>query len=263
MRLATWNVNSIRTRLRRVLDWLNTHQPDVLCLQELKVTDELFPAKEIAQAGYHAVCHGQKTYNGVAILSKIPPEDVQNGLDGDPADPQARLVGATVNGVRVYSAYVPNGSVVGSDKWTYKLAWLGRLRAKLAAEADPAQPVALLGDLNVATRDADIANPDAWAQSVLAHPEARAALQQVTDWGFVDVFGKIHPSGGIYSWWDYRRGAFHKDDGLRIDHILATTSLADRVQDAWVDREERKAAPKDDARGKPSDHAPLVADFNV
>ncbi len=263
MKLATWNVNSIRTRLRRVLDWLNAHQPDVLCLQELKVTDELFPVDAIAEAGYHAVCHGQKTYNGVAILSKIAPEDVQNGLDGDPADPQARLVGANIGDVRIYSAYVPNGSAVGSDKWAYKLAWLKRLRAKLDAQADPARPVALLGDLNVATHDADIANPDSWAQSVLAHPEARAALEQVTDWGFVDAFRKMHPAGGVYSWWDYRRGAFHKNDGLRIDHILATPSLADRVRDSWVDRDERHAAPTDDPRGKPSDHAPVVAEFDV
>jgi exodeoxyribonuclease-3 len=263
MRLATWNVNSIRTRLPRVLDWLATHQPDVLTLQELKVTDELFPADPLREAGYHAVCHGQKTWNGVAILSKTPPEDVRNGLNGDPDDPQARLVGATVNGVRILSAYVPNGSVVGSDKWAYKLRWLDRLRAHLDENYSPSQPVALTGDLNVAVDDADIANPDSWNDTVLTHPEARAALRRVTEWGLEDAFRKIHPDGGIYSWWDYRRGAFHKDDGLRIDHVLATPTLAQAATCAWADRDERKTAPKDDPRGKPSDHAPLVVEFDL
>lgn len=263
MILATWNVNSIRTRLQRVLDWLADRRPDVLCLQELKVTDELFPAEAITETGYHAVCHGQKTYNGVAILSKTPPEDARNGLGGDPDDPQARLVGATVNGVRVLSAYVPNGSVVGSDKWTYKLAWLARLRTHLEENYDPAERVVLAGDLNVAVDDADVANPEAWAQSVLCHDEARRALQNVADWGLTDAFREIHPDGGIFSWWDYRRGAFHKDDGLRIDHVLATPALAKTARCAWVDRDERKAAPKDDPRGKPSDHAPVVVEFDL
>ena len=261
MRNATRNVNSIRTRLPRLLDWMKNQQPDVLCLQELKVTDDAFPREAIVAAGYHCAVHGQKTYNGVAILSRIEPHEVALGI-GEPAlDAQARLVAATIAGVRVLSAYVPNGAKVGSDKWDFKLAWLRRLRAHLTETLDPAGPVVLAGDLNVATTDADVANPDEWANSVLCHPDARNALENVTDWGLHDAFAPHHPEGGVYSWWDYRGGAFHKNDGLRIDHILATGCLLEKSDSAWVDRDERRAAPKDDPRGKPSDHAPLVVEF--
>ncbi|MFP4052432.1 MAG: exodeoxyribonuclease III [Phycisphaerae bacterium] len=261
MRIATWNVNSIRTRLQRVLDWLKTHQPDVLCLQELKVTDNAFPREPIVAAGYHCAVHGQKTYNGVAVLSRTEMQDIAVGI-GEPAlDSQARLVAATVDGARVLSAYVPNGARVGSDKWDFKLAWLRRLRAHLTETLDPSGPVVLAGDLNVATTDADVANPDEWANTVLCHPDARSALAEVAAWGLHDAFAHHHPQGGVYSWWDYRGGAFHKNDGLRIDHILTTGCLLEKSEAAWVDRDERRTGPKDDPRGKPSDHAPLVVEF--
>lgn len=257
MRIATWNVNSIRVRLERVVCWLERHQPDVLCLQELKTPDEQFPLEEFTRAEYHSAVAGQRTYNGVAILSKEQPDRVTRGLQGDSDDRQARLISADIAGIRILSAYVPNGARVGSDKWEYKLRWLERLRTSLEA-LDPDQPLALCGDLNVALRDVDVARPDAWSDTVLFHPEARSALRNVCEWGLVDPFAKLHPGGGIYSWWDYRRGAFHRNDGLRIDHILTTASLGRRARSAWVDRDQRKGS-KDD---KPSDHAPMVVEFD-
>ena len=254
MRLATWNVNSIRARLDRALAWLARQQPDVVCLQELKCTDDAFPHAAIRDAGYHAAVHGQKTYNGVAILSRAEPTDVQTGLGDDVEDPQARLVAATVEGVRVLSAYVPNGSVVGSDKWAYKLGWLARLRDHLDRGFDPAEPLVLCGDFNVARFDDEVGFPDRWGGSVLCHHDGREALERVRAWGFTDVFRQHHPEGGVYSWWDYRAGAFHRNDGLRIDHLFAAEPLADRCTAAEVDRDERKGP-------KPSDHAPVVAVF--
>jgi len=254
MKIATWNVNSIRARHDRALAWLDKHRPDVRCLQELKVIDDVFPVEAMAEAGYHAAVHGQKTYNGVAILSRSEPADVQRGLDDDVDDPQARLIAAEIEGVHVLSAYVPNGQEVGSDKWAYKLAWFERLGAYLDRRFSPTDAVVLCGDLNVAPDDTDVANPEPWADSVLCHPDARDALERVRAWGLVDVFRKHHPAGGIYSWWDYRRLAFPKNDGLRIDHILATEPMAKRSTDAAVDRDERKGT-------KPSDHAPVIAEF--
>jgi len=254
MNIATWNVNSIRARLDRAVAWLASRQPDVVCLQELKVVDDAFPVEAIRAAGYHAAFHGQKTYNGVAILSRAEPTDVACGLDDGVDDPQARLIAATIDGVRVLSAYVPNGSEVGTDKYAYKLEWLARLRRYLDRTLDPAAPVALCGDFNVARSDDEVASPELWTNSVLCHPTVREALEAVRQWGFDDVFRTHHPDGGVYSWWDYRAGAFHRNEGLRIDHIFATAPLATRCTAAEVDRDERKGA-------KPSDHAPVVATF--
>jgi exodeoxyribonuclease-3 len=255
MKLATWNVNSIRARLERLLAWLEKHQPDVLCLQELKATDEDFPGEAIAEAGYRAAVHGQKTYNGVAILSKTEPANVERGIKDRVKDPQARLISADVGGMRVMSAYVPNGAEVGSDKYAYKLDWMRRLRKHLDGHYSPSDRLVLCGDFNVAVDDKDVARPEEWQNTVLCHSDVRDALEKVRSWGFTDVFRKHHPEGGIYSWWDYRMLAFPRNNGLRLDHIFATEPLAACCSLAEVDRDERKGK-------KPSDHAPVVAVFD-
>jgi exodeoxyribonuclease-3 len=254
MKIATWNVNSIRAREERLLRWLEKEQPDALCLQELKVRDEDFPHDEIERAGYHAAVHGQRTYNGVAILSRTEPTNVVRGMADDVDDPQARLIEAEIEGVRLISAYVPNGKEVGTDKYQYKLDWLTRLSGHLQHNASPSERLVLCGDLNVAPDDKDAANPEKWHDSVLCHEGSRGALERIREWGFVDVVRKHHPDGGVYSWWDYRMLAFPKGDGLRIDHILATEPMADRCVKAFIDRDERKGK-------KPPDHAPVIAVF--
>jgi|GEM_PF-397 len=250
MLIATWNVNSIKVREERLLAWLAAAEPDVVCLQELKVVDEAFPLAAVEAAGYHAAIHGMRAYNGVAILSRTPITDVRIGLQDGVDDPQARLIAGTVQGVRVLSAYFPNGETVGSDKWVYKLAWMARLERYLAAHHAPDEPLALCGDFNVATDDGDVGNPARWAESVLCHREARAALARIGDRGLVDLFRRRHPAGGVWSWWDYQGQGFDKDDGLRIDHIWTTAPLAGRLVAAAVDRYERSG------KGA-SDHAPL------
>jgi exodeoxyribonuclease-3 len=258
MKLATWNVNSIRSRLDRVLAWLNAHEPDVLCLQELKTTDEAFPFDPITAAGYHAAVYGQKTYNGVAILSRREPADVRRGFaDGQEEDPQARLISAEVDGVRVFSAYVPNGRSVGDEAYAYKLAWFARLTEHLAANFAADQPLVVAGDTNVAVDDRDVNRPDEWADSVLCHADAREALTNLMAWGLEDVFRARNPEGGVYTFWDYRNLGFPTNNGLRIDHVLATAPLAARCTEATVDRDQRKGT-KDN---KPSDHAPVIVVF--
>ena len=237
MKLATWNVNSIRAREERLHRWLGAHQPDVLCLQELKVTDDAFPLLPLRALGYHAAVHGQKTYNGVAVLSRVEPLAVERGFGDGGADTQARLVTALVGGVHVVSAYVPNGQEVGSDKWAYKVEWMKRLRAWLDRRFAKSDLVALCGDFNVA-------------------PEARAALENVRAWGLVDAFRLHHQAGGFYTWWDYRMLAFPKKEGLRIDHVLLSAPLAAKCTAALIDRDERKGK-------QPSDHAPVVAELDV
>jgi len=254
MKIATWNVNSIRARLERLLAWLRKVRPDVLCLQELKATDDVFPSEVIREAGYHAAVHGQKTYNGVAILTREEPANVDVGLGDEVDDPQARLIAADVAGVRVISAYVPNGQAVGSEKYNYKLGWLWRLREYLERRYEPTDPLILCGDFNVAPDDQDVANPERWAGSVLCHQDARDSLEQVRAWGLTDVFRQHHPEGGLYSWWDYRMLAFPKNDGLRLDQIWATESAARCCTTSEIDRDERKGQ-------KPSDHAPVIAVF--
>jgi len=255
MKIATWNVNSVRARLERLLAWLGREQPDVVCLQELKVTDADFPRAEIEAAGWHAAVHGQKTYNGVAILSRTALTDVRAGLGDGVADEEARLLSAFAGTTRVVSAYVPNGKVVGSDKWAYKLEWLRRLRGYLDRTAKPADALVLCGDFNVAPEDRDVARVEEWRETVLCHEEGREALRRVTAWGLVDAIRLHHTGEGPYTWWDYRMLGFPKNNGLRIDHIFATKPLADRCRQACVVREERK--------GKlPSDHAPVVAVFD-
>lgn len=256
VKVATWNVNSIKARLERALAWLDKARPDVVCLQELKVQDEDFPRSEIADAGYHAAVFGQKTYNGVAILSRENIEKVRTGMGDGARDKQSRVITAKTFGIHVVSAYVPNGGEVGSDKWEYKMTWLGRFRDYVSRALSGEDRVLLCGDFNVAPEDRDVANPERWRESVLCHPEGRAALAELVELGYVDTIRLFHEDDGPYSWWDYRRLAFPKGDGLRIDHILASEPLAERCRAAYVDRDERKGP-------KPSDHAPVIAEFEL
>jgi exodeoxyribonuclease-3 len=259
--VATWNVNSVRARLDRLVAFLERARPDVLCLQELKLEDAAFPHDAVRGAGYVAVTHGQKTYNGVAILAREEPRDVERGF-GDEASPegaadgQARFLTARVHGVRVSSAYFPNGGEVDSPKYPYKLAWMRRLRGWLDARVRPDEPYALCGDFNVAPDDRDCARPEAWRDGVLANDEVRAALEQIRAFGLVDCVRKHLPDGGVYTWWDYRQLAFPKNDGLRIDHVFATAPLAARSTGARVDRDERKGK-------QASDHAPVLVTFDL
>jgi len=254
MRVVTWNVNSVRARLDRLLAFLARQGPDVVCLQELKVTDADFPREALEAAGWKAVTHGQRTYNGVAILSREEPADVERGMGDADTDPEARLIAATVKGVRVVSAYVPNGKEVGSEKWAYKLRWLGRLQVWAASHLDSRRPAVLCGDFNIAPGDRDVKNPEKWRETVLCHPDARAAFEALKGLELVDALRQVRPEDQVFTWWDYRELGFPKNDGLRIDHLLVTPPLAARLASVSVDRDERK--------GKlPSDHAPVIAEF--
>lgn len=255
LKIATWNVNSIRARKERVLAWLAANQPDALCVQESKVTDEQFPHGDLESVGYQAAIHGQKTYNGVAIITKKPVTDVVRGFSDGGDDEQARFIGATLDGVRIYSAYIPNGSTLSSDKYPFKLRWLHRLREYLDAHEDSKTPLALCGDWNVAPSDRDIHDPALWEGQVLCTDAERDALKRVVDWGLSDAFRQHYPEADTYSWWDYRMLGFPKNRGLRIDHIYLTESLAARCSDCLIDRDERKG------KGA-SDHAPVVAHFD-
>lgn len=255
VKIATWNVNSIRARLERLLAWLPEHQPDVLCLQEIKVETAAFPMEALAALGYGAAAvSGQKTYNGVAILAKQPLGDVRVGLEDGHDDAQARLIAATVGGVRVICAYMPNGSAVPSEKYDYKLRWLERFRVHLHQHHRPEEPLVVLGDFNVAPEPMDVYDPVGWVNEPIFHIDARNALKRVAEFGLVDVVRKHHPNPGLYSYWDYRMLAFPKNLGLRIDHIFATAPLAARCTSAAIDRNARKGK-------QPSDHAPVLATF--
>jgi len=255
MRIYSWNVNSIRARIERVLSWLEDRQPDVVCLQELKCTDDTFPAEALREVGYHSAAHGQKTYNGVAILAREPLEDVTRGLKDGGDDGQSRVIAATVRGVRVMSVYAPNGQSVDSPAYDFKLQWYERLRAVLDARHTPDVPLCLCGDWNVAPADLDVHDPAAWEGQTLCTERERAALTRLLDFGLVDTFRRLHPDTVQYSWWDYRMLAFPKNRGLRIDHVFATAPLAARLIGAGVDREARKGK-------QPSDHAPVWAEFS-
>jgi exodeoxyribonuclease-3 len=254
MLLATWNVNSIRAREGRLLPWLETREPDIVCLQELKCTKDQFPFEAIETAGYRAAVHGQKTYNGVAILAKSEITDVTTGFGDGGDDSQARVIAGTVEGARIVSVYVVNGKQIDSDKYAFKLEWLDRLQRYLEAQ-DLDAPLAICGDYNIAPEERDVSNPERWRDGVLFNPDLSARFERFLDLGLVDTFRTHHEEAGLYSWWDYRMLAFPKNNGLRIDHILATEPLAERSTDAFVDRDERKGQ-------KPSDHAPVITDFD-
>lgn len=256
MKIATWNVNSIAVRLPQVADWIEGNRPDVLCLQEIKCVDEKFPAAEFEALGYRSEIYGQPTYNGVAILSLKDQKEVQRGLPGDGADAQRRLIASTIGKIRIINVYVPNGSEVGSEKYHYKLGWLGSLREMLNSQIDNGRHVVLCGDFNIAPEDRDVHDPVLWAGKILCSEEERQALRKIQDWGFVDVVRKHRDEGGLFSWWDYRGGGFRRNHGLRIDHVWATESLAKKSLNAWIDKIPR-------AMEKPSDHAPVVAEFAI
>lgn len=251
MHVATWNVNSLRVRLPQLLDWLRKAEPDVLCVQETKCTDDLFPSAALVDAGYpHLAFCGQKTYNGVAIISRRPLTDVVAGFTVGEPDPQCRLIRATVGGVRFIDCYVPNGQAVGSEKFAYKLQWLSRLRRELDATCDPGTPVVVLGDMNVALTDRDVWDPFEAEGEVLYHPLEREHVRKVLEWGLTDAYRTLMPEGRDYSWWDYRMGAFQRNHGFRIDHVFVSRPLVDRCREVRIWRETRKL-------DKPSDHAPV------
>jgi len=258
MRLATWNVNSLKQRQERVEEWLGYADADVVCLQETKVSDDSFPALAFGALGYDAVHHGPGQWNGVAILSRVGISDVTTGFDGvdvvDPYEGDARLLAGTCGGVRVVTVYVPNGREVGSDFYERKLEWLAALRTWLVATSSPADPLAMLGDFNVAPEDRDLWSPAAFVGDTHVTEPERAAVAALEDWGLVDAFRAVYPQDRLFTYWDYRRGDFHEHRGMRIDLVLVTAPLASRVRWALVDRNARK--------GKlPSDHAPVVVDL--
>ena len=256
MLIASWNVNSIRSRLDRVVAWLESTRPDVLCLQETKVVDEQFPREPFAALGYEAAVHGQKSYNGVAILAREPIEAPARGFDDGEDESGARLLAATVRGVRIHTVYVPNGQVVGSEVYETKLRWLARLRALLQSHHRPEDRVVVCGDFNVAPEARDVHDPAFWRTQVLFHPTSRAALADLCEFGLLDTFRLHHEEGGLYSWWDYRQLAFPKNLGLRIDLILASRGLAAHCTAASIDRQARKGQGA-------SDHTPVLATFEI
>ena len=254
MRIVSWNINSLRKREERLLAWLQEASPDVVCLQETKCTDEQFPAARLRDAGYAAVFHGQKSYNGVAILAKVEPREVRIGFCDEVLDEQARIIAANVGEARVISIYAPNGQAVGSEPYRYKLEWYRRLTTCLRSKEGPLERVLLCGDFNVAPNDNDVHDPALWRGAIMCSEGERAAFRSLEDLGLADTVRLHHREPGIFSWWDYRMLAFPKNRGLRIDAILAGQELARRCRDAGVERDMRKG--KD-----PSDHAPVWAEF--
>jgi exodeoxyribonuclease-3 len=254
MKVATWNVNSIAARLPLALKWIESERPDVLCLQEIKCIDEKFPRQAFAELGYEAETFGQPTYNGVAILSREPCESVQRGFPGDGPDAQSRLIAATVDRVRVINVYVPNGGEISSDKYAFKLDWMQRLRGFLDSACDKDSQVLLCGDFNVAPQDIDVHDPEQWRGQVLFSEPERAALEKIRQWGLIDAFRLHNSQDKQYSWWDYRAAAFRRNAGLRIDHIFVTEPLAARCSSSRIDKEPRRWE-------RPSDHAPVIAEF--
>ena len=250
MKIATWNVNSVRSRLLHVLDWLRETSPDVVLLQEIKVVEELFPFEAIEELNYNIAVYGQKSYNGVGILSKFPLEDVLKGIQGGIADPQARYIEAVTGGVRVASVYVPNGQAVGSEKFAYKLSFFNDLQRHLKTLIHPKEMVFIGGDFNVTVDDQDVYDPIGWREEILCSTQERQALHQILQAGYIDTVRSLRPQETIYSWWDYRQGSFPKNHGLRIDHIFASPTLIGRLKEAGVDVSVRRLE-------KPSDHAPV------
>ena len=251
MKISTWNVNSLKVRLPHVIDWLTENQPDVLCLQELKMEDLSFPLAEINAAGYHAVFSGQKTYNGVALLSKEPPADACSGIPGF-VDEQKRLIAATIAGVRVISAYFPNGQAPDSDKFAYKMRWIAALREWLQGELGNRNKLVLAGDFNIAPDDRD-AHPD-WKEAIHVSPPEREAFAALTALGLHDAFRLFEQPERSYSWWDYRMGAFRRNFGLRIDHILVSDALRGQCRACTIDMAPRRLE-------RPSDHAPVSVEL--
>ena len=254
MRIVSWNINSLRKRQERLLQWLRETSPDVVCLQETKCTDDQFPAEPLREAGYAAVFHGQKSYNGVAILARQEPRTVRMGFCDEVEDAQARVIAANIGDVRVISIYAPNGQAVGSTAYQYKMEWYRRLTNYLREKEGALERVVVCGDFNVAPDDADVHDPALWHGAIMCSERERAAFRALEGIGLADTLRLHHPESGIFSWWDYRMLAFPKNRGLRIDAILAGRQLAAQCTDGGVEREMRKGK-------EPSDHAPVWAEF--
>ena len=259
MKIATWNVNSIKARLENALAWLKQDDPDIACLQELKCEDHAFPAAAFEEMGYNVITHGQKSYNGVAILSKTRPEDVRRGLDGEEEDAQARYIEAvfpSASGmVRVASIYLPNGNPAGTDKFTYKLRWMDRLTAHARKLLTLEEPLVLAGDYNVIPTPLDAKTPEAWTGDALFLPESRAKFRSLVNLGFTDAIRQVHGDApGLYTFWDYQAGAWQRNNGIRIDHVLLSPQAADRLTGARIEREVR-------TQERPSDHVPVVIEL--
>ncbi|MDX1709906.1 MAG: exodeoxyribonuclease III [Rhodovibrionaceae bacterium] len=256
MKIASWNVNSIRKRIGNVLDWLRAAEPDVALLQELKCEEENLPRLELEDLGYHVAALGQKSYNGVAILARAPLEDLQEGLPGDEEDTQARYLEVTTNGVRVASIYLPNGNPVGGPKFDYKLAWMRRLQLHAAELLSRETPTVLGGDYNVIPMPEDAYDPGVYADDALYQPESRNAFRTILNLGYTDAFRALHHGGGHYTYWDYQGRAFAGDLGIRIDHLLLSPQAADRLQECQIDREPR-------GKENASDHTPIWCTLEV
>lgn len=254
MKIATWNVNSMNVRLPHVLEWLDANRPDVLVLQEIKQLTEAFPVEALQEIGYASVANGQKTYNGVAVISRSPATDPVFEFPGF-EDPQRRVLAATIDGVRVVDLYIPNGQEVGSEKYDYKLNWLAALHGFLEDELTRHDKLVVLGDFNIAPADADVHDPEKWGEAILCSPLERKALTALLDLGLTDVFRKFEQAEKSFSWWDYRAAGFRRNAGLRIDLILSTDALTQCCTASYVDKEPR-------AWERPSDHAPVVAEFD-
>jgi exodeoxyribonuclease-3 len=254
MKIATYNVNSIRQRLAIVIDWLNEHKPDVMCLQETKVQDQEFPVEAIERVGYHASYRGMKSYNGVATLTRSAPEKVVHGLHEGPDNEDYRIIQTVVDGIPIINSYVPQGYSITSDKYAFKLEWFRRLRTYFEAALRPDEPAIWVGDLNIAPEPIDVYHPDRRVNDTDFHIDARTAYKETVSWGFVDVFRRLHPDAVQYTYWDYFRNAFERNFGWRIDHILATEVLASRCRAAEVDTAPRKV------KGA-SDHTVVWAEF--
>jgi exodeoxyribonuclease-3 len=252
MKIASWNINSLRKRHDRLLSWLEGTKPDIVCLQETKCADEQFPVLALRAAGYHSAYHGEKSYNGVAILSKSEPREIRPSLCDEIVDAQARVIAVTIDKVRVFSIYAPNGQAVGSPAYDYKLNWYARLRNCVAKEKT--MDLMVCGDFNVAPEDADVHDPNLWRGAIMCSAGERSALRQLCETGLSDTLRLHHQQGGLFTWWDYRMLSFPKNRGLRIDAILASEALAKRCTAAGIDREMRKG-------NEPSDHAPVWAEF--
>ena len=254
MKIATWNVNSVRTRLDRILNWLDQHQPDVLCLQEIKCREDDFPFEPIEQMGYFAEVAGQKSYNGVALLSRKLLTDVKIGMDHEELDQQARVISATLDDMRIISVYVPNGCDMSTEKYPYKKRWLKQFRQHLDDNYLPDQKLVVCGDTNIILEDIDAADMTYWRNTGIGGNEIREKFSQVTSWGLTDIYRNFHSETGHYSWWSYRHLAFDKNRGLRIDHILATEPASKACSSMVIDKDQRAGAA-------PSDHAPVIAEF--
>lgn len=254
MILATWNVNSINTRLTHLIDWISFVKPNVLCLQETKVVDEKFPRSDLEALGYSIEIYGEKSYNGVAILSDKPLSNVVRGLHEEVGPGSKRIIAGSYGEIRIIDVYIPNGGEVGSDKYTYKLEWLASLKNYMATERSSHENLVLCGDFNIAPDDRDVFDPNEVKGTIMCSDAERSALEAIRQTGLEDAFRRVHQKDGLFSWWDYRMNAFRRNIGFRIDHIWTSPQMADKVKTIYIDREPRKLE-------QPSDHAPVVAEF--